>query len=77
MTLPPAVADWPADAREDYEERAAIVRCYLQCSQAWAEELAERMIRQKYAARASSALHGEQMCDTQAATSPGQSSNSP
>lgn len=37
-----------------------------------AERLAEKIVREKYAARSSSALHGEQMCDNQGTSPLGQ-----
>lgn len=46
--LPASVADWPDDAREDYEERAAIIEYDGRRNRADAERMAEKMVREKH-----------------------------
>lgn len=47
--LPASLASWPADAREDYEERAAICESMSGARRDVAERNAERIVREKYA----------------------------
>ena len=46
--LPPRVADWPADWREDFEERAAIIEYLGGQRRADAEGEAETLLRDRY-----------------------------
>lgn len=59
MTLQPLVADWPADAVEDYMERAAIVEFCGRRNRLDAERLAEKIVREKYAAHGAPAVTNE------------------
>lgn len=49
MTLPASVHHWPPDAKEDYEERAAIMEFVGCIARPYAERLAEALIRQAWA----------------------------
>lgn len=48
MTLPFSITDWPADAREAFEERAAIVEYEAHRSRKEAERMAEEMVRNEW-----------------------------
>lgn len=52
MTLPPSLLAWPPEALEEYAERAAIVEVLGKVPRARAEEKAERIVRERYAAAA-------------------------
>lgn len=54
MTLPPLLRDWPADAREEHEERAAIIHAGQHGTEAeWplALEAAEGIVRRRWQAK--------------------------
>lgn len=51
MTLPPDLADWPEDAREEWEERAAIMEYDGGATRADAEMLAEERVRARWEGR--------------------------
>jgi hypothetical protein len=48
VRLAPDIKDWPADALDDYEERAAIMEYHGNMSREDAEREAEALIRRRY-----------------------------
>jgi hypothetical protein len=51
VTLPPSVTDWHEDAREAYEERAAILEYDALMPRREAERRAKRMVRARFLAK--------------------------
>jgi hypothetical protein len=51
VTLPPSVTDWHEDAREAYEERAAILEFDALMPRREAEQQAKRMVRARFLAK--------------------------
>ena len=51
MILPWLISEWPADAREDYEERAAILQYDARLPKDRAEAIAEEWCRKAHRAR--------------------------
>lgn len=51
MQLPFSINDWPADACEAFEERAAIVEHMARRSRGEAERLAEQITRDEWSRR--------------------------
>ena len=47
MTLPPLVADWPRELREEWSERAGIIAADVGCSREESERWAEAIVRRR------------------------------
>jgi hypothetical protein len=57
-TLPPRRDDWPEEAKELYDERAAIVEYDGNVSRSTANARAERMVREQWTRQGVAEPHG-------------------